>query len=214
VVLSAAERGRPSGEAILEECRTMLGYPYDRGGSLLGRAPEGHPSHSWQTRDEGWHVSWGDDRRDNDGDGETDEADEHFIVCSDLLVEALRRHGVDLLPLMAKDYRASKGKDYTKEGPVRSQEFFPRRVKNLVSYFKHSGKTVARGAKESKRYASFKAGDILFCHTHMGIVSAVAAGRPSGVIHVSFRLGRAMEQPVFWQVSNWWYENTIAVGRW
>ncbi len=203
-----------SGEELLAECRKMLGWPYDRGGCLRGRVVDEHPSNDWQSRDEGWHLSWGSDGLDNDADGLRDEADEHFIVCSDLLVAALARRGVELYPLMTADYLEHKGQDYTAEGPYRSQEFFPRRVKNLVSYFKHSDRLPVNGGKACKRYASFQVGDILFCHTHMGIVTEVAAGRPAGVMHVSFRLGRTVEQPLYWQVGNWWYENTIAMGRW
>ena len=92
------------GKAIVAYCRTAIGYPYDRGKVLFGRAPDGHPSNSWDYAVEGWHIKWGWDRKDNDGDGEVDEADEHFLVCSDLLVMALRSHGVELYSLMAADY--------------------------------------------------------------------------------------------------------------
>ena len=213
-LLPAKKTTRIRGADLLAECRSMLGWPYDRGGCLRGRVEDGHASNSWKPSDEGWHIEWGGDGRDNDGDGEKDEADEHFVVCSDILVQALERHDVYLYPLMAADYRERDGQDYTREGPYRSQDFFPRRVKNLVSYFKHEGKLPVQGSKPCKRFSSYRQGDILFCHSHMGLVSSTAAGRPTGVIHASYRIARVADQPVFWEVGNWWYENVIAVGRW
>ena len=91
VVAADGEEGGVDNQAILTEARMMVGWPYDRRGVLLGRAAQDHPSHSWDYAEEGWHLEWGDDGKDNDGDGETDERDERFVVCTDLLAGPLER---------------------------------------------------------------------------------------------------------------------------
>lgn len=206
--------GVTAGDVILAECKQMLGWPYDRGKCLFGRVDDAHPSNNWSYADEGWHLLWGEDGLDNDLDGLEDEMDEHFVVCTDLLVIALARQEVEILPLMEEDFRRNDGKDYRDDDPMNSKSFFPRRVRNLEAFFLHTGRIAAFGGRDSRRLKSFRRGDILFTRGHLGIVSETAAGRPAGIIHASYRIGRVSEQPLSWHNGDWWHDNVTAVGRW
>ncbi|MDO8945312.1 MAG: DUF1287 domain-containing protein [Desulfobacterales bacterium] len=115
-------------------------------------------------------------------------------VCSDVVVRAFRKLGLDLQKLVHEDMRANFAKYPQKWGLKKPDPNIDhRRVPNLMKYFERQGAALAA----SKKPADYRAGDVVAWNlgggiTHIGIVSDAKAtdGTPL-IIH---NIGRGAQE--------------------
>ena len=91
--------------------------------------------------------------------------DDGYGVCTDLVANALKGAGYDLMEQVQKDIQ-SHAKDYDIDTPDKNIDF--RRVKNLRVYFSHTAKQLTT---DTKKIEEWQGGDIVIFEDHIGIVS-------------------------------------------
>lgn len=91
--------------------------------------------------------------------------DDEYGVCTDLVANALRSAGYDLMELVDADIRANP-QDYDIEEPDRNIDF--RRVRNLKVYFAHTAVPLTTDIYDISQW---QGGDIVIFADHIGIVS-------------------------------------------
>lgn len=91
--------------------------------------------------------------------------DDGFGVCTDVVANALRSAGYDLMELVERDI-AENPQDYDIEEPDANIDF--RRVKNLRVYFAHTAIPLTTDIYE---IGQWQGGDIVIFERHIGIVS-------------------------------------------
>jgi uncharacterized protein YijF (DUF1287 family) len=119
-------------------------------------------------------------------------------VCTDVLVRAFRRAGVDLQALVHQDMRAAFDHYPQSWGLTRpDRNIDHRRVPNLVTFFRRQGASVA----SSSRAEDYRAGDIVAWRLpsglpHIGIVAAEREGERPLVYH-NIGAGAKLEDVLF-----------------
>jgi uncharacterized protein YijF (DUF1287 family) len=110
-----------------------------------------------------------------------------YGVCTDVVANALKNSGYDIMNLIEADIAAHPG-DYDIKVPDAKIDF--RRVRNLKVYFRHTAIALTTDVKQIKQW---QGGDIVIFHDHIGIVSdrRNIKGIPyvihhSGVLQVSY----------------------------
>jgi hypothetical protein len=91
--------------------------------------------------------------------------DDHYGVCTDVVANALKSAGYDLMELVQEDI-AQNPDDYDIEEPDPNIDF--RRVKNLKVYFAH---TAVKLTTDVSRIEEWQGGDIVIFKKHIGVVS-------------------------------------------
>jgi len=115
-------------------------------------------------------------------------------VCSDVVVRAFRKLGLDLQKLVHEDMRANFAKYPQKWGLKKPDPNIDhRRVPNLMKYFERQGGALA----PTKKPADYRAGDIVAWNlgggiTHVGIVSDAKA--PDGAPLIIHNIGRGAQE--------------------
>ncbi len=98
-------------------------------------------------------------------------------VCSDVVVRAFRKAGIDLQKEVHEDMKAARSEYPTKWGAIDPDSNIDhRRVLNLMTYFKRQGKSLSI----SNEYTDYKPGDIIAWELssgidHIGIVTNMLA---------------------------------------
>jgi uncharacterized protein YijF (DUF1287 family) len=121
-------------------------------------------------------------------------------VCTDVIIRAYRKLGIDLQKEVHEDMKANFGKYPKNWGLSRPDKNIDhRRVPNLMTFFERHGKTLSI----TKNPADYKAGDIVCWNlgsgvTHIGIVSNKKAenGERPLVIH-NIGNGQVLEDMLF-----------------
>lgn len=91
--------------------------------------------------------------------------DDEYGVCTDVVAQALKSAGYDLMELVAEDI-AKNPADYDPDVGDKNIDF--RRVRNLLVYFRHTAKELTTDIKE---ISEWQGGDIVVFEGHIGIVS-------------------------------------------
>lgn len=91
--------------------------------------------------------------------------DDQYGVCTDVVANALRSAGYDLMELVSDDIESHPG-DYGIEKPDPNIDF--RRVKNLKVYFEHTAVPLTTDVYDISQW---QGGDIVIFEKHIGIVS-------------------------------------------
>ena len=91
--------------------------------------------------------------------------DDQYGVCTDVVANALRSAGYDMMELVSNDIEAHPG-DYGIEEPDPNIDF--RRVKNLKVYFEHTAVPLTTDVYDISQW---QGGDIVIFEKHIGIVS-------------------------------------------
>lgn len=121
-------------------------------------------------------------------------------VCSDVVIRAYRKFGVDLQKEVHEDMRANFSKYPKKWGLKRPDKNIDhRRVPNLMTFFSRHGTVLAM----TKKASDYQAGDIVCWDlgkglTHIGIVSKkkTVGGRRPLIIH-NIGAGQVLEDCLF-----------------
>ena len=130
-------------------------------------------------------------------------------VCTDVVIRAFRRAGLDLQVLVHEDMKRSFGA-YPKNWGLRRPDtnIDHRRVPNLATYFRRKGRAVP----VTRRGADYKPGDIVTWRLssgvpHIGIVSDVRSGDRYLMVH-NIGSGAQIEDVLFaYEVTGhfrWW----------
>lgn len=96
---------------------------------------------------------------------QTGYSDDEYGVCTDVVANALRSAGYDLMKLVQDDI-VENPEDYDMEEPDANIDF--RRVKNLEVYFSHTAIPITTDITEIEEW---QGGDIVIFKNHIGIVS-------------------------------------------
>lgn len=91
--------------------------------------------------------------------------DDEYGVCTDVVANALKNAGYDLMTLVQEDIRKNPG-DYDIDVPDPRIDF--RRVRNLKVYFDHSAQNLTTDISAIEEW---QGGDIVIFQSHIGIVS-------------------------------------------
>lgn len=91
--------------------------------------------------------------------------DDEYGVCTDVVANALKSAGYDLMELVQEDI-AEDPEDYPIGEPDANIDF--RRVKNLQVFFAHTAVSLTTDVREIEEW---QGGDIVIFHNHIGIVS-------------------------------------------
>ncbi len=117
--------------------------------------------------------------------------DDGYGVCTDVVANALKAAGYDLMDLVSEDI-AKHPDDYDIEEPDKNIDF--RRVKNLKVFFKNNAISLTTDVHDIENW---QGGDIVIFRNHIGIVSdrRNKDGVPY-VIHHSDRYQTSYEQDI------------------
>ena len=117
--------------------------------------------------------------------------DDGYGVCTDVVANALKSAGYDLMTLIQDDIKANP-EDYDMDEPDINIDF--RRVQNLKVYFSHTAVSLTTDLSEIEEW---QGGDIVIFQKHIGIVSdrRNENGVPY-VIHHNSPWQRAYEQDI------------------
>lgn len=96
---------------------------------------------------------------------QTGYSDDRYGVCTDVVANALKSAGYDLMELVQEDI-AGNPSDYDIEEPDVNIDF--RRVRNLKVYFAHTAISLTTDIYDSEKW---QGGDIVIFSGHIGIVS-------------------------------------------
>lgn len=88
-----------------------------------------------------------------------------YGVCTDVVANALKAAGYDLMVLIQEDIKTHPN-DYHIIEPDKNIDF--RRVRNLKVYFSHTAKSLTTETSETEKW---QGGDIVIFQNHIGIVS-------------------------------------------
>lgn len=91
--------------------------------------------------------------------------DDGYGVCTDVVANAMKAAGYDLMELVAEDIAAHPD-DYDIEKPDKNIDF--RRVKNLQVYFKNNAVSLTTDVHDIQEW---QGGDIVIFQHHIGVVS-------------------------------------------
>ena len=91
--------------------------------------------------------------------------DDGYGVCTDVVAQALKAAGYDLMELVSADIERNRS-DYDADVGDRNIDF--RRVRNLIVYFRHTAKELTTDIGE---IGEWQGGDIVVFEGHIGIVS-------------------------------------------
>jgi hypothetical protein len=91
--------------------------------------------------------------------------DDNYGVCTDVVANALKSAGYDLMELVSEDI-AAHPEDYEIEEPDANIDF--RRVNNLKVFFAHTAVSLTTDVSETTEW---QGGDIVIFQKHIGIVS-------------------------------------------
>ena len=91
--------------------------------------------------------------------------DDGYGVCTDVVAQAMKAAGYDLMALVNADI-AEHGADYNIEKPDPNIDF--RRVRNLNVYFQHTAISLSTDINEIDQW---QGGDIIVFKKHIGIIS-------------------------------------------
>ena len=91
--------------------------------------------------------------------------DDEYGVCTDVVANALKSAGYDLMTLVQEDIAVNPA-DYHLEKPDAKIDF--RRVKNLKVFFAHTAVSLTTDAAQT---AEWQGGDIVIFSNHIGIIS-------------------------------------------
>jgi hypothetical protein len=91
--------------------------------------------------------------------------DDNYGVCTDVVANAMKSAGYDLMELVQEDIAANPG-DYDIEEPDANIDF--RRVKNLKVYFAHTAISLTT---DVSRIEEWQGGDVVIFKKHIGIIS-------------------------------------------
>lgn len=91
--------------------------------------------------------------------------DDHYGVCTDVVAQAMKAAGYDLMQLVKDDIAVS-GVDYNIEEPDVNIDF--RRVQNLKVYFSHTAISLSTDIHDVEQW---QGGDIVIFEKHIGVVS-------------------------------------------
>jgi hypothetical protein len=96
---------------------------------------------------------------------ETGYPDDNYGVCTDVVANAMKSAGYDLMELVQEDIAENPG-DYDIDEPDPNIDF--RRVKNLRVYFSHTALSLTTDVSQVEEW---QGGDIVIFKKHIGIVS-------------------------------------------
>ncbi|MGC4019799.1 MAG: DUF1287 domain-containing protein [Muricomes sp.] len=96
---------------------------------------------------------------------QTGYSDDEYGVCTDVVANALKSAGYDIMVLMQEDIKKNTH-DYDIDEPDINIDF--RRVKNLKVYFSHTAISLTTDISNIKEW---QGGDIVIFQNHIGIVS-------------------------------------------
>jgi hypothetical protein len=96
---------------------------------------------------------------------ETGYPDDNYGVCTDVVANALKSAGYDLMELVQNDIAENPG-DYDIDEPDPNIDF--RRVKNLKVYFSHTAESLTTDISQIEEW---QGGDIVIFKKHIGIIS-------------------------------------------
>ena len=91
--------------------------------------------------------------------------DDGYGVCTDVVAQALKSAGYDLMQLVAEDISKDQS-DYDSDVGDINIDF--RRVRNLIVYFRH---TATELTQDPEDFGEWQGGDIVVFEGHIGIVS-------------------------------------------
>ncbi|MGI6011144.1 MAG: DUF1287 domain-containing protein [Ruminococcus sp.] len=91
--------------------------------------------------------------------------DDEYGVCTDVVANALKNAGYDLMTLVQEDIQ-NNPEDYAIDNPDKNIDF--RRVRNLTVYFAHSALSLTVNVYDLEEW---QGGDIVIFQHHIGIVS-------------------------------------------
>lgn len=91
--------------------------------------------------------------------------DDGYGVCTDVVANAMKAAGYDLMELVSEDIAAHPD-DYDIEEPDKNIDF--RRVKNLKVYFKNNAISLTTDVSDIREW---QGGDIMIFKNHIGVVS-------------------------------------------
>ena len=121
--------------------------------------------------------------------------DDGFGVCTDVVAQAMRSAGYDLMELVSADIERHRG-DYGDDVGDKNIDF--RRVRNLLVYFRRTAKALTLDVHD---IAEWQGGDIVVFEGHIGIVSD--RRNRDGVAYVIHHGGETQKE----------YEQDILEGR-
>lgn len=135
--------------------------------------------------------------------------DDEYGVCTDVVANALKSAGYDLMELVAEDI-AENPQDYEIEKPDSRIDF--RRVRNLEVYFEHTAISLTTDVHDIEEW---QGGDIVIFEGHIGIVSDKRnRNGVAYVIHHAGPIQAAYEENI---LGKWGWENIVGhyrVSQW